>query len=124
MKKYKNTFISSLTLLAIPSITHAQFSNASNLGELINTLVKYSSTLVGLLVIIALVVFFWRIVVSIYSVGSDPGAVKQGKTLLLWGIVALFVMVSVWGLVTFLGQAVGINNGKGAVIPQLEGHSK
>jgi len=42
---------------------------------------------------------------------------KQGKSFMLWGIVALFVMVSIWGLVgilsnTFLGE-------KPAVMPGL-----
>ena len=30
---------------------------------------------------------------------------------MIWGVIALFVMVSVWGLVGFIGNAIGVTPG-------------
>jgi hypothetical protein len=35
---------------------------------------------------------------------------------MFWGIIAFFVMVSIWGLVALLRDTFGVNN----VIPQLQ----
>lgn len=49
---------------------------------------------------IALLVFFWGLVKFIYSASAEGKS--EGKGFMLWGVVALFVMVSVWGLVNFI----------------------
>jgi hypothetical protein len=49
---------------------------------------------------IALLVFFWGLVKYIRKAGE--GDVKEGRDLMVWGTIALFVMVSVWGLVRFI----------------------
>jgi hypothetical protein len=64
----------------------------------------------------ALLVFFWGLVKFITKAG-DEGAVEEGRRLMLWGIVALFVMVSVWGLVQFLNTELGIGTGNAPAIP-------
>ena len=48
---------------------------------------------------LALLLFFWGVVKYIWSEGQGRG---DGKKIMVWGIIALFVMVSVWGIVTFL----------------------
>ena len=57
--------------------------------------------LVGVLLTAALVVFFWGMVKYISGLGSEQDK-KAGKEIMVWGIVALFVMISVWGLVRLL----------------------
>jgi hypothetical protein len=68
------------------------------------------------MVAIALAVFFFRIAVSIYKVGSSSKAVDEGKTLLFWGLVALFVVISIWGIVGIFTNTVFETN---PGIPQL-----
>lgn len=81
------------------------------LGEQAITFI--TNTLVPLVFAIALVVFIWGLFMSFILGGSDPEKQKQGRDLMLWGIVAFFVMVSVWGLVNVLSGILGI--GAGAV---------
>lgn len=59
-----------------------------------------------LLVGIALLVFFWGLTKFLYK-GSEK-AIEEGKNIMVWGVIALFVMVSVWGLVGFVGRTLGI----------------
>jgi len=40
---------------------------------------------------------------------------------MIWGLVALFVMVSVWGLVRFIGDAVGVDQGGDIEVPTVPG---
>ncbi|MDO8569178.1 MAG: hypothetical protein Q7R89_00070 [bacterium] len=97
MKKYINIFI--IALLFVPVAVSAQFTGAKGLieafGDLINPLI---AVLVGM----ALVVFFWGLARFIFRVGGDEKAVEGGKKLMIWGLLALFVMLSVWGIISFM----------------------
>ncbi len=99
------------------------FALAADGGTLIGLVAKIkgiaTDIVIPLLVTLAIAVFFWGIVVSIFKSGSDANAVKEGKTLLLWGIVALFVMVSIWGLVGIVSDTFDITSTGGAAVPQL-----
>ena len=46
---------------------------------------------------------------------EDSSEREQGRQFMLWSVVGLAVMFSVWGLVSLLGDTIGVRN----VIPQL-----
>lgn len=56
--------------------------------------------LAGLLIVLALVVFLWGMIKYLRVAGEEDK--ENAKRIMWWGIVALFVMVSVWGLVQIL----------------------
>ena len=99
------------------------FAFAQSLGNL-ETLVTSIGRLVGLalpiVVGIALLVFFWGLVKFIFAQGNEE-AKADGKKIMLWGLIALFVMVSVWGLVNFIGSSLGINQGDTVIVPTVPG---
>lgn len=66
---------------------------------------------------IALVAFLWGLAKFIFRVGGDEKAVESGRTLMIWGVVALFVMVSVWGIVAFFEEAFGLPKRTGGTTP-------
>ena len=70
------------------------------LGELI----RYSLTLV---VGIALIVFFWGMAKYIFQSGNKDNH-EEGRNLMVWGIITLFVMASVWGIVYFFQRSFGL----------------
>lgn len=77
---------------------------------------------IPLLVAVALLVFFWGLVQFILN-AADEDKRKEGKQHMIWGIVGLFVMVSVWGLVGFLGSVIGIQNSPNSVsVPTVSGY--
>jgi len=57
---------------------------------------------------IALVVFLWGVVQYI-TAGGDEEKRKSGKQTMIWGIVGLFVMVAVWGLVNLLWYTLDLD---------------
>ena len=84
---------------------------------------KYIVTdmLVPLAFILALLFFFWGIAKYIRSAGSEK---DEGKIIMVWGIVALFVMASVWGLVAFLQTELLGGPGPNSIpIPTIGGDS-
>lgn len=87
-----------------PVVVFAQ-GELSNLNGLLRGIGNLVSTALPIVIAIALLAFFWGLVKFIFA--GEEGK-KEGKSLMIWGLVALFVMVSVWGLVRFIGNALGI----------------
>lgn len=56
---------------------------------------------------LALVVFFWGLAVFIFR-GDSEGNKEKGRNIMVWGIVALFIMVSVWGIIGIVQRDLGI----------------
>ena len=68
-----------------------------------------TKSVVPLIFALAIAMFVWGVVQ--YVINSDEEAKKEkGKQFMIWGIIALTVMVSVWGLVRVLGDTFGINS--------------
>jgi hypothetical protein len=64
-----------------------------------------------LLVSLALIAFFWFLVTFIWKGASSVDEQEKGKKGMMYSILALFVMVSIWGIIGFVGNILGINQG-------------
>lgn len=85
------------------------------LGNLV--LVTVNSVLVPVLFAVAFIVFLYGIAKAyIFSVG-EPEEVKKGHKLILWGIVAFVVMISIWGLVNVVANTFGLAGYGAPVLP-------
>ncbi len=82
----------------------------SNIQQLILGVTSLVKMLIPLVAGIALLVFFWGLAKFVLHADSED-AREEGRRLMFWGIIALFVMISVWGLVYFIGSALGIGQG-------------
>lgn len=54
----------------------------------------------------SLLVFLYGIFILMFWGGTKEESRSQGRKFMLWGIVSLFVMVSVWGIVNILKSSV------------------
>ncbi len=87
-----------------------------NFGDFICIVTNITSSLFPVLVGATVVVFFWGLVKFIQAGGSED-AQKEGKNLMLWGAVGIFVAVSIWGIVQVLSNSIF---GSGPIgLPQL-----
>lgn len=102
------TFIRSATLsiglIAVPFVASAQ-----TIQGVLNTFGSIINILVVLAIGVAIIVFFFGLIR--YLTGG-PEMKAKGLTTMIYGIIAIFVMVSVWGLVRLLGQTFlpGVSN--------------
>ena len=98
--------LSAFCLLITPAIA---FAAPQNFAQLVNLFLGLINPMVSILGSVAILIFLWGIIKYITSAGDEGH--KQGRQLMAWGIVALFVMVSVWGLARL---AVTVFLGSGA----------
>jgi len=69
--------------------------------------------IVVILISLAILGFFWGVSKYMLS-GGDGAKVEEGRKVMIYGIIALFVMVSLWGILqilsyTFLDTSVGFD---------------
>lgn len=91
-------------LVGVPALTHAQ-TISSILDALSASLAGF--VLVG--VALALVFFVWGMAVLTLKAGNDTELVAARKRM-LWGIIGLTLVVSVWGAVEILRNIVGVDD--------------
>ena len=72
--------------------------------------------LVPLIILAAGVLFMWGLLKYVMN-ASDEAAKEAGKTLMIWGMVAIFVMVSFWGIIGFFAQTLDLNETVTVVAP-------
>ena len=92
------------------------------LGNIINSFNESVVKSVGTLFLTtAVVVFFYGIVKFILSKShGDAGGVKLGQSFMAWGLLALFVMFSVWGIIEFFGSSLNIKTGGTVDVPSIQ----
>jgi hypothetical protein len=72
--------------------------------------------IIPLIFALATVAFVWGVVQFFILNADEQEKRAQGKQFMIWGIVALAVMLSVWGLVGMLTSTFGI---RGNILPQV-----
>jgi hypothetical protein len=97
------------TVLAVPTLAFAQaITSAQSLAQfainIINTII------VPLIFAVAFLVFIVGVFQTFILGRGDPAKVKTGQSLMLWGLIGFFVMVSVWGLVNILIGTFNLNS--------------
>lgn len=96
---------------------------AQNLGSLDNIVAFIGRTVKALIPIVfglAIVFFFWGLVTFLRAAG-DPKAQEAGRNQMIWGVIAIAVMISIYGLVYWLQGLLGVNNITTAPIPSVTG---
>jgi len=81
----------------------------TNFSELVGIFVDLMRTAVPVIAGLALLVFIWGLVKFIFRVGGDEKAVEDGKNLMKWGLIALFVMVSFLAILAFVYRDLGFS---------------
>ncbi|MFH1170096.1 MAG: pilin [Candidatus Vogelbacteria bacterium] len=93
----------------LPVLTFAQADATSILDEVQNIL----NTVIPIVMTLALLYFFWGLATYILGAGDEEKR-KAGRGMMVWGIIALFVMAAVWGLTGVIAKTFGIRQGTGA----------
>lgn len=98
--------------LALPFFAAAQTINGQGgLGTLAQSLIGFiNNILVPLLFAAAFIVFIWGIFQYFIMGGHDEEKKEKGKSLMLYGLIGFFLMVSVWGLVNILTGTFNLRN--------------
>ena len=108
----------SLSLLS-PVLTFADNSNP--MDTFLNNAAGWVDILGKILFAAVFIGFFYGLLLFMLN----PDKKEEGKSLMLWGFIALFIMASIWGLITFVGRSVGVDTNDNAnshtgIIPKAQ----
>ena len=93
-----------LTLLGLALLPSTVF--AADLEVAINNVAEIVNVAVTIIVTLIIIFFFWGLLKYI----QDPGS-EDWKKRLVWSVLALFVMVGIWGIVQIVGDTFGVETG-------------
>ncbi|MEQ1499986.1 MAG: hypothetical protein ABL917_01275 [Parcubacteria group bacterium] len=108
MHKIKNTFyIIVSAIIVFPALAHAQLEGVEGLLVALRRLLNLT---IPVLIALSVVYFMWGVAQFILNDASNEKTREDGKKKMLWGVIALFVMVSIFGILAFIGNTLDIEN--------------
>ncbi len=114
------------TLLLMPSVSFAasgfcsaisgiKLPSSPKLADIFNFFTcLLENAVVPLLITTAIVIFIWGVVQFIGNADNEEKR-KKGREFMIWAVISLFMIVSVWGIVHILTNTFGVSFG----LPQL-----
>lgn len=93
-------------------------ANGGQLVGLLNIAQNLVTRLVPFTIGLAVLAFFWYLVLFIWRGGEEPSKRQEGIKGIGYSLLALFVMVSIWGIIGLLSNMLGVGVGGG--LPPLE----
>lgn len=103
MKKFLSShiLISTSVLVVFPVLAHAQ-----TVQSILRAFTGVIAVMIPVAFALILLVFLWGIAKFVLSVGEEGKT--EGKELLMWGTIALFIASSVWGISAYLREVIGV----------------
>lgn len=98
--------LSGFTSSLVPLVVFAQ--RVTDVDSLFARILRILNRAVPVIVAIAVVWFLWS--VFQYAIAGDEEKKAAATKNMIYGIIAIFVMVSVWGLVRILVNTFGLEN--------------
>ena len=97
-------------VLALPAL-----AGAASLFDLLALANTFLNALIGLFITLAIVVFFWGVIKYLTSASGENAS--EGLKLMFFGVIAIFVMVSIWGIIRLLQNTFKVT-GNDPIIPR------
>lgn len=82
-------------------------ASAATLRDTLLLINSFLNATIGLFITLAIVVFFWGLIKYLWSMDSDNA--HEGLKIMFWGLIAIFVMVSIWGIIRLLQSTLQVN---------------
>ena len=85
-------------------------------GQLLERFAELVGTAIPIAFALALLFFFWGVAQYIRKSGDEK---EEGKQVMVWGVVALFVISSIWGIVAFIRGELGVGDVDNQNVPRF-----
>lgn len=104
-----------LSILAGGAVLVPTLASAQTLLNTLALVSTFLNSLVYLFITLAIVVFFWGLIQYLFKDGAEGKA--AGLKIMLMGVVTIFVMVSIWGIIRLLQSTFRVTSTE-PVIPK------
>lgn len=94
--------ISSVSLLSLPL-----FASAQTVQTVLAIILGILNQVIPILMVIATIVFLYGVIAYITSAGDEEKQ-ASGKWYMIWGLIGLFIIVAMWGIVRILVNTFGV----------------
>ncbi|MEX0924834.1 MAG: hypothetical protein WDZ82_02740 [Candidatus Paceibacterota bacterium] len=102
-----------LLIMTAPFTVSAQ--SPGTFAEVVGEFISILNVLFPLLVLAAIMMFFLGLAKYVFRADEEP-MVQQGKFLMTWGLLAIFVLFSIWGILGFIYGEFGFTDPFGAFL--------
>ena len=112
MRKFITSMIFAGVAIVLPSV-----AGAVTLKHTLGTVSGIINAVIPILLAIAVIAFFWGLILYLLS-GEVAEKKAQGIEIMMMGLIAIFVMVSIWGIIGILQSTFKVNKAK-PIIPDV-----
>ena len=102
----KEIITSSLITLCMPWVIFAQDLDGTQ--RLLNAVLRAGTLLIGIAIVLAFLFFVWGIAEFIRK-ADDASSREEGKKRMIWGVIALTVLATIWGIVRWIQGEFGLS---------------
>ncbi len=96
------------SVLPVFSVLTPVVASAATLTDTLVFASQFLNGVIGLFITLAIVVFFWGLIKYLWSMGSEDA--HEGLKIMFWGVIAIFVMVSIWGIIRLLQNTLKVSS--------------
>jgi len=100
--------IIALSGLPLATALFPWLASAATLRDTLVFLSNFFNGVIGLFITVAIVVFFWGLIKYLWSMDAETA--HESLKLMFWGIIAIFVMVSIWGIIRLLQNTLQVTS--------------
>lgn len=93
--------------------------SGQQVGNILDTFGGLISKATPIVVALALLGFFWGLAIYIFNAGDEKKK-SQGKNIMIYGVLALFIMLSIFGIIGVLQSTFGVQNANSPQIPFIQ----
>lgn len=121
MKNYLVKAVVSGVIFLVPaSIASAAVGQAfRNLDSIVSTMTGIVQLALPIVFSLAVLAFFWGIMMYVFSQSTDSK--KEGKGIMLWSLIAIAIMASLFGIIALTQDTLGVSNNSGTfTVPKVQ----
>jgi hypothetical protein len=107
-----------MSLFPVLAFATGASGTLSNLTGFVNQAKVIIDLLIPMAFALAIIYFFFGVAKYIGKAG-DPKEAAAGKSIMIYGVIAIAVMASLYGIIAYLQNTVGVTAGSTITVPKI-----
>lgn len=110
-------FIGTSFFALVGAVTLPTIADAVTLAHTLKVVSGIINAIIPIVLALAVLFFFWGLAMYMFDAGNSEKK-QEGINMMIMGVLAIFTMVSMWGIVRVLQQTFQVDQGK-PIIPDV-----